>query len=290
MSYILRPPARLAAQRFVSNHFHRSRFFTSRLQSTSGGVYVPFTPFLISLEGNIGAGKTTLLNKLRESHPEWIAIDEPVDTWSTIRNEANESILEIFYKDRKRWSYTFQNCALLTRYQNIESCINSSRSENAATGGVHIFLTERCLDTDYHVFTKMLRDEGSIDKLELELYERLLVQLRTTATPLSAIIHVNTPPTLCAQRIKQRGRNGEEAITLDYLESLDMHQTKWVRSTDVPTLSTDVTNFGDIEQFIAKQVQDVVRNTLVTESRKYEERNVVFRSNRSNSSDDNSWR
>ena len=57
-----------------------------------------------------------------------------------------------------------------------------------------MFFTERCLDTDYHVFTKMLRDENSIDKLELELYERLLNQLKSTATPLSAIIYVNTPP------------------------------------------------------------------------------------------------
>jgi len=57
-----------------------------------------------------------------------------------------------------------------------------------------VFFTERCLDTDYHVFTKMLRDESSIDRLELELYERLLTQLKATATPLSAIIYVNTNP------------------------------------------------------------------------------------------------
>ena len=68
---------------------------------------------MIYMKGNIGAGKTTLLKSLRMKHPEWIFIDEPVDTWSNIRNDNQESILEVFYKDRKRWSYTFQNCMWL---------------------------------------------------------------------------------------------------------------------------------------------------------------------------------
>jgi deoxyadenosine/deoxycytidine kinase len=226
--------------------------------SSSGFIPVPdilssskidtFRPVLVSIEGNIGAGKTTLLKKLREAHPEWISIDEPVDTWSTIRNEAGESILEIFYKDRRRWSYTFQNCALLTRYQNIESSISSKRAIHRS--GTFVFLTERCLETDYHVFTRMLKDEGSIDNLEIELYERLLSQLKKTATDLSAIIHVNTEPEVCKDRIKQRGRSGEDAITLDYLNALHKYQSKWIESTHLPTLPTDVSNFHDVEEFI----------------------------------------
>lgn len=211
----------------------------------------PYFPLLVSIEGNIGAGKTTLLSKLRKSHPEWIAIDEPVDTWSKIKNDNDESILEVFYKDRKRWSYTFQNCALLTRYQNIESAVKEAK-ERSIDGGVQVFLTERCLDTDYHVFTKMLKAEGSIDSLELELYERLLVQLKSTATPLSAIVHVNSSPSLCAQRIRMRGRNGEEAITMDYLNSLDSVQTKWVKSTIVPTISVG-DDYEQVENFITEQ-------------------------------------
>jgi len=102
------------------------------------------------------------------------------------------------------------------------------------------------------VFTKMLEAEGSIDSLELELYERLLVQLKSTATPLSAIVHVNSSPSLCAQRIRMRGRNGEEAITMDYLNSLDSVQSKWVKSTIVPTISVG-DNYEQVEQFITDQ-------------------------------------
>lgn len=207
------------------------------------------TPILISIEGNIGAGKTTLLEELRLRHPEWKIISEPVDTWSQITNDNGDSILQVFYQDRKRWSYTFQNCALLTRYQNIEDTIVQAR-EVGLTGKL-VFLTERCLDTDYHVFTKMLRSEGSIDKLELELYERLLNQLKVTATPLSAIIHVETNPLTCGERIKQRSRTGEESIPMEYLESLNHYQCKWVNSIEVPTIKySDRPDITHLEEFI----------------------------------------
>lgn len=246
--------------------FYSSSLSSSFRVSSSMKGYsqqIPFTPFLISIEGNIGAGKTTLLAKMRDRYPHWIAIDEPVETWFTIKNDAGDSMLEVFYKDRKRWSYTFQNCALITRYQNIEKAINEARIKHEKNGGIHVFITERCLDTDYHVFTKMLQDEGSIDKLELDLYHRLLCQLRSTATPLSAILHVDTTPKTCVERIRKRGRSGENAITLDYLQSLDEHQAKWIRETPIPTLSTDGLDFQYVEKFIAEEMQRVADRMLL---------------------------
>lgn len=210
-------------------------------------------PILISIEGNIGAGKTTLLEVLRKKHPEWRIISEPVDVWSEIVNDSGDSILEVFYKDRRRWSYTFQNCALITRFQNIEQRINEAKANSCK--GKTVFLTERCLDTDYHVFTKMLREEGSIDKLELELYERLLNQLKATATPLSGIIHVETKPLICGERIKKRSRTGEDNIPMDYLESLHKHQCHWVDNIDLPTVPyKDQVDLEKVEKFVAEML------------------------------------
>jgi deoxyadenosine/deoxycytidine kinase len=213
-----------------------------------------FNPILISIEGNIGAGKTTLLQKLRQLHPEWLSIDEPVETWSTIRNEDGESILEVFYKDRKRWSYTFQNCALLTRYENIEATIAKVRRQSD-NQGTHIFFTERCLETDYHVFTKMLRSEGSINSIEIELYERLLSQLKRKSTALSGIIYVNATPSMCLERIKKRGRVGEEGINMDYLEAINKYQDHWMHSTNTPICISDTNHVEKIESFITSLVK-----------------------------------
>lgn len=123
-----------------------------------------FKPILVSIEGNIGAGKSFLLSKIREEHPEWVFIDEPVEFWESLKNEASESLLQVFYKDQRRWSYTFQNCALLSRYQNIESCINSKRAAYEAA------------------YEKQLLEE-----LEKESFEESSQESATTMT--------HTPPT-----------------------------------------------------------------------------------------------
>jgi deoxyadenosine/deoxycytidine kinase len=225
-----------------------SRPLSNSFQRSFSTADDKFTPILISIEGNIGAGKSTLLDYLRKSHPEWKFIREPVDTWSEIRNESGESLLQVFYKDRKRWSYTFQNCALLTRFQNIEATISDAKKDNST--GRQVFLTERCLETDYQVFTKMLREEGSIDGLEFDLYKRWLSHLRSTATPLSGIVHVNTTPEICAERIKKRSREGEDEIGLEYLNNLESYQSKWLDSLPVPSISTDLVDLERVERFI----------------------------------------
>jgi len=167
-----------------------------------------------------------------------------VGEWSTLKNEAGESMLEVFYKDRRRWSYTFQNCALLTRFQNIEKAVSQH------SGDRRVFITERCLDTDYHVFTKMLRADGSIDKLEFDLYVRWFTELKRTATPLSAIVHVDTSPEICAERIVKRGRDGEEAIPLDYLRALDTYQHAWVDAGEIPCIRASVAEASRVEDFV----------------------------------------
>jgi len=223
----------------------------------------PISPILISVEGNIGSGKTTILNELRNKHPEWTFIDEPVDIWSNLKTDNHESLLEVFYKDRKRWSYTFQNCALLTRYQIIEETINYVKQNHINQFDKHIFLTERCLDTDHQVFTKMLRAEGSIDKLELNLYEMLLSHLKKAATPVTAIIHVDTPPDVCFDRIKIRSRSGEESIPLDYLISLDNYQCKWVDGVKIPVHKTGEFGVEEVEKFITQISKSLSRQAFV---------------------------
>lgn len=151
---------------------------------------------------------------------------------------SGESLLEVFYRDRKRWSYTFQSCALLSRFENIEGTIRKKvRSEETdAPARRDIFITERCLDTDLNVFTKMLHHERSIDQLEFDIYYRLFSHLKSTSTPLGGIIYVSTDPNNCLKRIADRNRSGEESISLEYLESLHKCQTDWISSCDLPIL------------------------------------------------------
>ena len=60
---------------------------------------------VLILEGNIGAGKSTFL-KILKNNLNVDIIFEPTDKWQDVENEGN--ILDLFYKDTKRWAYTFQ--------------------------------------------------------------------------------------------------------------------------------------------------------------------------------------
>lgn len=209
-------------------------------------------PILISIEGNIGAGKSTILKALKEKHPEWTFIDEPVDTWTSLKNEKGESLLELFYHDQRRWAYTFQNCAVLSRYQLIEGAIATTQATKQYPGK-HIYLTERSLETDYNVFAKMLHDDGKIDALEFSLYEKWYRELQKKSTPLHSIVLVNTIPTTCVERIKGRHREGEEGIPLAYLENLNAYQNKWLDNIHIPVLKT--ASVEEIEEFVEKQLK-----------------------------------
>jgi len=218
---------------------------------------------LVSIEGNIGAGKSTILNALRKSHPDWNYIDEPLDTWTSLKNEEGTNLLECFYADQRRWSYTFQNCAVLSRFRNIEKAIKEK-----GNGKSNIFITERCLDTDYQVFAKMLVDDKNIDALEFALYERWFNLLKETATPLSAIVYIDTPPEVCKQRIIGRGRAGEDGIPIDYLNKLTLFQNTWIDSlcADDNTEKSNVKSSSSASEFpcVRATEQDEIENFILT--------------------------
>jgi deoxyadenosine/deoxycytidine kinase len=228
------------------------------------------TPILISIEGNIGSGKSTLLKRLREAEPSWTFVDEPVDSWLTIRNEKGESLLEVFYKDIKRWAYTFQNAAVLSRGQMIQAAIEewkekyeemvedlqryvlkkgsmksphpSGIEEPEPPAANRIILMERCVETDRNVFAKMLHGDEKLDGIEWTLYEKWYAFISGMIPKMNAFIWINTEPSVCAQRIKQRGREGEDDISLEYLTHLgEAHEQVFISQ-----------DFDEIRNFIKR--------------------------------------
>ncbi len=190
-------------------------------------------PILISIEGGIGGGKTTLMEQLRTMYPEWHFIDEPLDTWTALKNEEGEDLLTVFYKDINRWAYTFQNCALLSRAQNIKKAIDRWLAEceySEEARRRNVFVTERCLETDFNVFAQMLREDGKLNGIEWDLYKQWYRMLEGTCA-VNALVYVDTPPDVCDLRIKKRARDGEGSISTDYLRNLHKYHEQWMDRT-----------------------------------------------------------
>jgi len=193
-------------------------------------------PIIVSLDGNIGAGKSTLLEKLRVAMPELDVVVEPVGEWMRLCNAEGRSLLELFYEDKRRWAYTFQNCAVLTRLRSAWAALTA-----AEAAGKRVIIMERSVLTDRFVFAEMLRESGDIDALEWELYMKWYDTFIKTM-PIRGIVYLSTDVATSAARCRLRGRPGEETIPLSYLQALDAQHDRWLGTTDLPvlTLSTAV--------------------------------------------------
>jgi deoxyadenosine/deoxycytidine kinase len=179
---------------------------------------------IISVEGNIGSGKSTLLENLREkykSNPNVIFLKEPVDEWETIKDKNGCTMLEKFYSDQKRYSFSFQMLAFISRLVLLKKTIK----ENPDV----IIISERSLITDKMVFAKMLYDSNNIEDVEYQIYLKWF-DCFCNDYPINKIIYIKSSPETCNNRINERGRLGESEISLSYLKSCNDYHDDMIYS------------------------------------------------------------
>ena len=177
-----------------------------------------------SIDGNIGSGKSTFLEYLKTTlirsvfGQKVIYLAEPIEEWNKLKDDNGDTILKKFYNDQKRYSFSFQMMAYISRLASLQTALK--KYPNA------IIITERCVHTDRHVFAKMLRDSGMIEDIEYKIYLQWFDHF-VQDIPLTGIIYINTPPTLCYTRIQQRERDGE-TIPIEYLKKCDKYHKDWL--------------------------------------------------------------
>ena len=180
---------------------------------------------IILIEGNIGSGKSTLLQILKEKYRERSDVhfvDEPVSEWMTIRDQG-KSILELFYEDKEKYSFTFQILAYITRLRLLLNVVEKHPDE--------IIICERSIFTDKFVFAKMLKEQGFIDEIQWQTYNYWFDTFKEKVSA-SFVIYVNTQPDICFERIKKRNRDGESDIPLEYLEHCHRLHQEWLEVKD----------------------------------------------------------
>lgn len=171
----------------------------------------------ISIEGNIGSGKSTFIRKLSESINAEIVF-EPVERWQDINGH---NILNEFYKDMKRWAYSFQSYVFLTRIQEVEKKLKEKNNE--------LFFCERSTFTDRYAFAKNCHQIGFINDLEWNMYCSWFNWMTDNHMPLPCgFIYLRVSPEVAYKRINIRGRSEEKSISKDYLELLHKCHEDWL--------------------------------------------------------------
>ena len=193
---------------------------------------------IISIEGNIGSGKSTLMIELKKSFentPNVVFLQEPVDEWNTIRDEKGRTMIEKFYADQTKYSFSFQMMAYISRLATIRKEIHNNPN--------CVFISERCLHTDKYVFAKMLFDDNKIESVDYQIYNKWFDTF-IEDFEITNLVYIKTTPEVCLERIAKRARHGESNIPIEYLESCGAYHDSMMHEMkcDVDVLDGNINN------------------------------------------------
>ena len=179
------------------------------------------------IEGNIGSGKTTLCSILeRELRDDANVHYEPVDLWTSIKDTySGMSILDEFYNDQQRWSYSMQSITFLTRFMKM------SRMNSWQTCG-KVDLLERSIFSDKNVFAKSLYDSGKMKDLEWQWYNKWFDQVINmhpeSAWKPEGFIYIRADPSMSFSRMQKRNRGAESGVPIEYLDVLHRYHESFL--------------------------------------------------------------
>jgi len=177
---------------------------------------------MIVLEGIIGSGKTTLmeyLESLVNLHIDKTYVGEnkikkcsrrPLLFYEPVRGNP---YLESFYKDMKKWGLEMQFWLMSKRFQAHNEAVSQEWFNKIET------FHDRSIYGD-SVFCEMLYDAGLIEKRGFENYNLMAAQMCKMLKEPNYIFFLDTEPEIALERIKGRGRESEQGISVDYLISL----------------------------------------------------------------------
>lgn len=174
------------------------------------------------VQGNIASGKTTLCKLLEVQHTENAeVIYEPVDKWINLTDNNGNNILKLYYDDKKRYAYTLQTYAFLTRAKLLKEKQKKP-----------LRFMERCIMTDKHVFAKALYETNIMDELEWKMYiewsQWIYNDIIQSNGEPTGYIYIRCEPEISHERLKIRSRSEEDAVPLEYLQLLHKYHDEWL--------------------------------------------------------------
>lgn len=197
-------------------------------------------PMFVVVAGNIGSGKTTLTKKLSERLG-WKPHFESV---------SDNPYLSDFYADMSRWSFPLQVYFLTHRF-NTHKLI-----ENLPASSVQ----DRSIYEDANIFARALFEQGNLDARDYQNYRTLYESMIQYLSPPTLMIFLRRSVPKLQERIKQRGRDYEQAIPVDYLTSLNHYYDEWYANYNLGKsliVDTDELDFLDNEEHFNRLVKRI---------------------------------
>ena len=190
---------------------------------------VALQELFIGIAGLIGAGKTTLAKALGD-HLGLPTYYEPV---------ADQAYLADFYRDTARYAFSTQIYLLNRRFQQHQEIIWRG------TGGVQ----DRTIYEDA-VFARTLVQQGLMEERDYATYLQLFRHMSNFMCRPNLIVYLDLSPQTSLERVRQRARDVESGISLEYLTALRDNYESFIQdiSRFVPVVRVNWEEFRDAEE------------------------------------------
>tara|TARA_Y100001970_G_scaffold240748_1_gene303738 strand:+ start:92 stop:706 length:615 start_codon:yes stop_codon:yes gene_type:complete len=181
-------------------------------------------PF-VGIAGNIGVGKTTFTEVIAKKY-NWDEYYESV---------IDNPYLSDFYRDMKRWSFNLQIYFLQHRFAGQLEISNKNK-------GV---IQDRTIYEDVQIFAKNLYEMGHMSKRDWETYQNLFKNMVQFLEPPNVIIYLKASTDTLISRIKNRNRDFEKNIDVEYLHQLNSCYNSWSKNEkELNIITIDTDNFN----------------------------------------------
>ncbi len=198
---------------------------------------------VIIIDGVVGAGKSTLAEKVSSK------LNIPV--FYELQNEETNTLLEEFYKDKKRWAFTLQIHFLNERFRMIKEIHKNG-------GGI----LDRSIFGD-RIFASMLHEDGYMTTEEFNTYSSLLNNMLEHSKDPTLLVYIDCDLETALERIGVRGRQMEQSVDEVYWKRLNEKYTNWYneynisKKLSINAKSYHPNNEKDIDEIVSKIVDKI---------------------------------
>lgn len=152
----------------------------------------------IAIEGSIGAGKTTFCQMLNRDF----------GCKTILEQFADNPFLPFFYENPDRYAFSVELFFMTERHKQLQ--------ENLAQQD----LFRQLIVSDYYFFKTLLFAQHTLPAEEYRLFQRLFNILNTSFPKPDLLVYLHRSPEDLLRNIRNRGREYEQNITVDYLSKI----------------------------------------------------------------------
>ena len=201
----------------------------------------------IAIAGTMGAGKSSLVEFLHFRYG-FEPIYEPF---------MNNPYLDDFYKDMKRWSFQSQIYFLTHKFR---LHIGLPEFQNTV-------IQDRTIYEDA-IFAKTLVNLGLMDERDYRTYLSLFKNMSNFMCRPNIIVYLDISPETSMARIKERSRDVESEISLDYLKMLQSEYEVFIEeiARTIPVIRVSWEKYHDANEMAEVIEREYLDTSFIREA------------------------